>query len=85
MLNDETTFLTKRMHRWKLPRPDDSILPEPSIKKARSTLFRQTKMVMENENEYEYGIISSLNFPTKRGIRRGHHYNKSMKMKIATS
>lgn len=40
---DATTRLTKLRHRRKLPRPEASILPEPSIKKAKSRRLRQTK------------------------------------------
>lgn len=43
MWKDATTRLTKLRHRRKFPRPYASILPDPSIKKAKSRRLRHTE------------------------------------------
>ena len=46
-LNEDTMLLTNSRQRRKLPRPADSILPEPSIRKTRSRRLLHTKTQMK--------------------------------------
>ena len=52
-LNEETMVLTNSRQRRKLPRPEASILPDPSIRNARSRRLLHTKARTKPKNYKE--------------------------------
>ena len=53
ILNEATNRLTKLRHRRKFPRPWALILPEPSIKRAKSRRLRHTKQEQIERNQHK--------------------------------
>ena len=51
-LNEDTTLLANSMHRLKFPRPAELILPDPSIKNARSRRLLHPKKEKIPKNDF---------------------------------